>query len=467
MPMPRLSGDHLADDEDTHLLLHAKALLTILGGTYDARRSLPAVAGDLVTLEQRSWESNPIQGYDSDVLAEVITVLSVYPAETLAQAADLLQRVPQFAHDSAHNTRRVLAQWACRRYPPGPDHRLNLRPHLVAERLILDTLARTPELLVDDDTALPVLTRMCTSFPHAVDLLVAMVTRQPGRLAGRLRAILATAVPCHRLDRALAAVVRNAPADAHEELARLTIPGPFSHLRCAIDELEVRHCRDLVEKQPGRHEHALADALVSSAITLGWVGRHSEALAAHEQAVAICRTLAEKAPEQAKLAKFLRDLGASLALVGKLRDALVVRQEALAICLELVETQSDLYRTDLARSLESYGSSLRKIGRRRAALASHQQATEIFRELAEAAPGEYRPALAASLQQLAASLGAVGRHREALTTYEEALDICQRVVTGAPEQDGADLAEALLVSATGCQRLNAITRHSPSDSKRW
>jgi hypothetical protein len=174
VPPPDLSDRPVGHDEDTLLVLHARALLAVLGRAGIRGWSLTNIATELVGLETRTWDTDLPRlpdGCDADVLAEAVTVLLLLPAQTLDEAAEVLRRVPQLSHDTAHQSRVAVARWAYRRYPPGPDHRLNLRPHLIAERLLLNTLSRTRRLLHDDDTptAVPVLAQACATFPDAID----------------------------------------------------------------------------------------------------------------------------------------------------------------------------------------------------------------------------------------------------------------------------------------------------------
>ncbi|GAB3901841.1 hypothetical protein GCM10029964_091240 [Kibdelosporangium lantanae] len=218
-------------DEDTLLVLHARAFLTVLGRTGSPGWSLRRVARELVDLEQRRWEGDlrslPV-GCDREVLAEAVTALSLSPADTVLRAAEVLRHVPQFSHDSAHESRVVVARWVRRRYPPGPDGRSDLQPHLVGERLVLDTLARTPQLLQIDSTAVvPVLTQACDTFPDAVHLLTAVLTQHPLMLASHLRTIVILSIADTHLDGPLADLVDTSHADPQRELATLTIPSRF------------------------------------------------------------------------------------------------------------------------------------------------------------------------------------------------------------------------------------------------
>ncbi|MGH3622662.1 MAG: tetratricopeptide repeat protein [Sciscionella sp.] len=347
VPPPDLPARPVGMEEDTLLLLHARALLAVLGRTGTPGWSLREIAGELVVLEQRNWNTDLAglpAGCDTDVLAEAVTILLLSPAETVTQAAELLRRVPQFAHDSAHESRLTVARWAHRHYPPGPDHRLDLRPHLVGERLLLDTLIRVPELLCDD-AAVPVLTRAYDTFPEAVDLLTTLLNQQPQLLPARLPMILATGVTGYRLDCALATLLDPEYSDTRANLAALTIPDTFPHLRCAINHLAVIHYRELAEVEPDRHRPDLAAALNSLGVSLWELGRYREALTVSEEVVAVRRELAEVEPDRHRpdLAAALNNLGVSLEKMGEIQKSLQMRRESVAVWKACKDRDPELY----------------------------------------------------------------------------------------------------------------------------
>jgi hypothetical protein len=106
VPPPEIAALPVGRDEDTPLVLHARALLTVNGRPGDLRTSsLRDLAHDLVRLEQRHWTTSAPAGCDPDVLAEALTTLLLVPAENLVAAAESLRRVPQLSHDASHETR--------------------------------------------------------------------------------------------------------------------------------------------------------------------------------------------------------------------------------------------------------------------------------------------------------------------------------------------------------------------------
>nr|WP_282916597.1 hypothetical protein [Saccharothrix syringae] len=284
VPAPDLPDRPVGADGDTPLVLHARALLAVLGRSGIRTWSLADLVTELVTLEQRSWQTDLPRlpaGCDVEVLAEAVAVLALLPAAGVELAAELLRRVPQFSHDTTRESRVAVARWAHRRYPPGPDHRLDLRPHLVGERLVLDTLTRTPSLLRDDDVpaVAPVLARAHSSFPDALDHLTALLTRQPHLLPDALAAVLATGVTGRTLDHALAALIDTYGTDSDLRTRLITLDDipELPYLSLAQARLRVEHYRVLAEAEPDRHRLDLARSLHNLGSCLVEVGRAREA----------------------------------------------------------------------------------------------------------------------------------------------------------------------------------------------
>ncbi|WP_372672738.1 hypothetical protein, partial [Amycolatopsis kentuckyensis] len=319
-------------EDDTPLVLHARALLAVLGRIHSRTQPAAELFTELVALEQRGWAADlprlPV-GCDVDTLAEALTVLLLSPAADVEEAATLLRRLLQFAHDTAQESRIAIAGWVHRRYPLGPDHRPNLVPHFVAERLVLDTLCRCPHLLRDQDApaAAPVLARAYTTYEDALEQLTILLAHQISQVPEALVVILATGVTGHLLDRALAGLITTDVADdirARERLLELNPPAAFPHLSAAHSQLLVTQHRAQVESEPNRYRPDLADSLVGLGHNLWTIGRYREALEATEEAVTIYRGLADVEPDRylSDLAKSLRNLEASLGEVGRHREGL-------------------------------------------------------------------------------------------------------------------------------------------------
>ncbi|MEJ2858660.1 MULTISPECIES: tetratricopeptide repeat protein [unclassified Saccharothrix] len=438
---PDVPDRPVGSDDDTPLVLHARALLAVLGRTRTRTWSPAELVTELVALEQRGWRADLPElprGCDVEVLAEAVTVLLLLPADDLDHAARLLRRVPQFAHDAAQESRVAVARWALRRYPPGPDHRLDLRPHLVAERLVLNTLSRAPRLLTDDDmpVAAPILVAAHTDHADALDVLSALLAPRPAVLPETITAILSTGAGDHRLDRALAALVDSEAVaihpDARERLVALVPHPAMTHLFVAHGRLLVDHHRRRAED--GGHRPELAQSLAYLAHHLRDLGRYAEALAPAAEAVEIRRELADLEPDQhlPELARSLYGLATTLSELGRDREALAADERALRIRRDLTHADPAGRRADLARSLSGTGMTLLRLGRLGDALAAHEEAVEIRRDLARADPAERRADLADSLHSLGVVLWQLGRYREALAAVEEATAARRDLASAAP-----------------------------------
>ena len=139
----------------------------------------------------------------------------------------------------------------------------------------------------------------------------------------------------------------------------------------------------------------------------------------------------------------LNNLATSLSEVGQREAALAPAQEAAALYRELAAKAPDAYRPDLAMALNNLANRLSEVGQREAALAPAQEAVAIRRELAAKAPDAYRPDLAMALNNLANRLSEVGQREAALAPAQEAVAICPRA------------------GGQGARCLSARSRHGP------
>lgn len=449
---PELPDRPVGTNQDTMLILHARALLTTLGNTDARELSMATLMAELVDREMRAWELGPASlpaGCDVEVLAEAVTVLMLIPAKSAEEAAEALRRVPQFASDAAHESRFAVARWARNRYPNGPDERLGVRPHLVGDRLMLDTLGRA-DLLEPGDIAVatPVLVRAHGDFPDALELLMALLDRDGPPLSPVITALLDTSAPDHAVDRAIAALVDHTRITDPGHLARTsTSPanGRFPRIRAALATLFVENCRKLAEAEPERHLLDLAGALFALSGALDKLGRYREMLASAEEAVTICRELADVDPcHLADLAHALSNLAAALERLGRDRQALAPGEEAVAICRELADTDPGPHLSDLAQALGHRGATLRSLGHYREGLDVAEESVTLHRELADAERGPHLPGLADSLGNLAGILHALGRFQEALDLNEEGIAIRRELAEAEPERHLPRLARALI-----------------------
>ncbi|WP_162186951.1 tetratricopeptide repeat protein [Amycolatopsis vancoresmycina] len=438
IPPPDLPDRAVGHDGDTPLIVHARALLAALGRQGTRTWSFAEIMSELVALELHSWEADLDRlpkGCDVEVLSQAVAVLLVLPARTDEQAADLLRRVSQYSKKAAFESRMTIARWARRRHPPGPDGRLDLRPHLVGERLVLDVLGRTNLLREEDTAAITALVRSYTEFPDALEVLVPLLDRQRAHLPELLAGIIDTGVAGHALDVALAALV-----DADDGLVRLrliTIEAPVSlrNLRAAISQCAVAHHRELVKADPDRYLPDLADALFDLGSSLQALGRFRSALGFIEESVELYRRLAIDDPETYEQDLAASLVGASFILreLGCPRDAVELAREGVGIHRRLAVDEANFDEGLFAYSLNTLGLVLRELGRPREAIEVARESVELFRRLAAEAPESQVPILAMALLNLGLVLGELGELHDAVDSVRESVEIHRRLVAVEPD----------------------------------
>jgi len=190
------------------------------------------------------------------------------------------------------------------------------------------------------------------------------------------------------------------------------------------------------------HLPGLAMSLNQLGIRLAAVGRRAEAAAPAEESLNLFRRLAASdsgyLPE---LANALSNAGSRLFDEGRYEAALVPAAEAVTLYQRLAKPDEGGGRHlgDLAIALDNYANSLTALERHEESLAPSESATRIHAELAAQAPGTHLPELARALNNLAGRLYHLGRHEDALARNEEALDITQRLAEANPAVYQRDL----------------------------
>jgi tetratricopeptide (TPR) repeat protein len=442
----------VGDDMDTLLVLHARALLAVLNRAGARTLTLREITTELVAIEVRQWNADqtalPV-GCNAEVLSEVITVLTLFPAESMQDAAEALCRVPQFSHEAAQESRMVAARWARHRYATSPDHHLDMRPHLLGERLLIDTLTtQCPQVLHDLSrenlvAAVAVLARAYGSFSDALPLLTATLEHHSEFLPEALSAVFATGVTGLDLDRALTQLVTTSSQDTAATLASLSAPQRLVHLRCALAAAAVTYRRDLSTDDRDRYRLDLADALNQLRICLQEIGRLSEAVAAGEEAVALTQQLTESDPDRSVYVTALTNLGLALWEAGRPQEALAAAEEVAAIWREHAERKPDHPCSNYAAALMNLDLGLRVMHRPQMALAVAEEATAIWRDLTQTNPHRYRNDYAFGLTNISLCWRDMGRHREALAAIEEAVDIRREAARLDPDQNQSHYATTL------------------------
>ena len=298
--------------------------------------------------------------------------------------------------------------------------------------------------------------------PAAVPLYARLIQADPAsRVTAGADAALTASTARPRLDAALAALVTSThwSPDALASLNHHLPEGTLPRTRAAVAAATVDHARET-----GTPED-LADALNSYGASLRDLGRHRDALAAKEEALALYRDLAAANPaHQPSLAGALNSYGTSLRDLGRHRDALAAEEEALALYRDLAAA-NPAHQPSLANALNSYGASLRDLGRHREALAAEEEALALYRDLAAANPA-HQPDLARALNNYGISLRDLGRHRDALAALEEALALCRDLAAANPAHQPG-LADALNSYGTACGTWDGTGTRWPPMRRRW
>ena len=445
LPEATATADTTSADEPM-LAVQAKALLAVL----DTERRRPGqpvaqalpfdrVAEALFDHEQRRWEQTaqqPGRGL-TDLAAVVqqraIATLMLASAASEDQAITALQVIPDLADAPAERLARI-ARWAFDLYPPGP---VRLQPAMLAEWFLITQLTTAPSLARHlPGLARPHLPALLILLAHASDhmpagilLFARLIKTDPASLAapGADAALTAsTAQPL--LDAALAEQVTAThwSPGALTELNRHLLEGTLPRTRAAVSAVLVDHARETGTRED------LANALNSYGLSLSELGRHRDALATLEDALALWRPLAAANPaHKPNLARALDSYGTSLRDLGRHADALAAKRKALAL-LQRLAAANPADEPDLAHTLGCYGASLSIRGRHWGALAAQKEALALWRRLAAANPA-HQPDLADTLGCYGASLRNLGQQSEALAYDREALELYARLADSYPD----------------------------------
>lgn len=485
------------------IVLHAAALIAVLRFSADPAMPLRLVVGgevldELVQHEAAYWRRSANSAGltdDGPVVKSVVAAAVLLGAESAADAAAVVTRVPSLA-DISQEMKRRWSRWLYGLYPAEEDGRLgSLQPDLLAERHVVSQLTADPELaracLRDlsgrqAERALTILARACAHQDQArpiiasalrdnlADLgLAAVHVAQQTRadLGDQLAEALAgTAAPLQVLrtiaselpypNTALAQAGLTATLQVRSSLPPGTEPADRAEwdyraglLLSQVGRLAeaesmfgtaVTAYRRLANEPSGGHSADLAASLASLGALLAETGRPAEALPVTEEAVRIRRELATATPGRYReeLADSMANLGVLLSRLGR-PTALAVTQEALGIRRELAEAEPIPYRADLAASLCNFGALLGELGRSTEALAATEEAIEIYREFSGILPDRIRPDLALALMNLSGRLTEAGQPAQALTSIQEAVTLFRKLAAALPERYKTILSKTL------------------------
>ena len=454
------------------LVLHTAALVAALRFRDDPAASLRVVVAEgvldeLLVHEARYWRRKaaaaglPAEGA---LLKPVVAVAALLGARALAEAADLIARVPDLS-DTSQEQRRSWARWLYELYPPDREGQLgSLQPDLLAETHVVRQLVAAPDLAqaclrnLSRDQAVHALTVLARARVHqdaAQQLIAEALQEDLAHLA------VPTAQVALQTSGALSTLLADALREAPAPLGALiriadTLPYPSVTLAQAHLQVVLRVREAL---PPGAKPAVIAEWNRKTGAVLVQLGRAPDAVPVTEEAIAIYRELAQGNPAQYghDLAMSLVTLGAILSELGRSADALLVTEEAVAIYRELAQGNPARYRHELAESLSNLGLNLSEMGRAADALPVIEEAIAIYRELARGNPARYSPGLAVSLTNLSFSLLRLGRHVDALKAAQEAVATYRQLVQIEPDRYRPGLAQSLSNLGVGFSELGRHT----------
>ena len=203
---------------------------------------------------------------------------------------------------------------------------------------------------------------------------------------------------------------------------RLTEAGRHDDALAALDEA-IAIGRRHVHAKPLRYAPNLAAALLMKAHLLAELGHVEQALSSAEGAVDIYRTLVpgDQVRFEPILFAALTSLGFWRHRRGEFAAALPVFEEAAALGRRLPAARI----ADRAMALNNYGAVLQEVGRSSDALPQLEEAVEIRRRLVAENRSRYEPDLVASLRNLEQTLSALGRYVEAVGVVDELATLSQ------------------------------------------
>ena len=415
--------------------------------------------------EARHWAAR-MPGLSSRVRRECVALATLAGARDDAEAAALLDLVPDLAAGPAAAARHQAGQWLRGLYE-GPDQWNPLRPDRLGEALIARVLrerenggsgllAAVLDLPSDAqaERALEVLVRLAADpaasviagtlagrYAGLVQRCVRQARGAPGRpgraglLDGLTRAHLAL-LPDTRISALPLAVQAQLSASA-DVLADLARDYGRSREALALYESAMAIDQRKHEAEPGNttYRRDLSISYQRLADLAAEAGRSGDAEDLYRQYQAVAQELTELEPGNTT---YRRDLSISYKRLadlaraaGRSGDAEDLYRQALAVAQELTELEpgNTTYRRDLSISYERLADLAAEAGRSGDAEDLYRQALAVAQELTELEPGNttYRRDLSISFNKLADLARAAGRSGDAEDLYRQALAVAQEL----------------------------------------
>lgn len=184
---------------------------------------------------------------------------------------------------------------------------------------------------------------------------------------------------------------------------------------------------DVLRNATGRvADDELAELYYDYAVLLQSNRQYEKSLQLYEQNVALCRELAEKAPET-YLPHVAQNVGNMACLHSDLQkydQAENEYAEAISVYKVLVETSPEVYLLKVALNLEFLAILHQDIQKYEQAEKEYLEGISIYKELAEISPEIYSPDVARNIGNLASLHEELNKYEQAEAEYYEAINIC-------------------------------------------
>ena len=431
------------------IVTQVRAVLAALAGTRERVEAIRTagidrVAAGLIEHERQRWDraagdprwSLP-EGFTVEDREEALLALVLLAPTTFDAAVGVLRRLPLF-HEQPEGSLSHIVHWAHHLYPGAEPAQVEPTPDFLRDALLAGLAqpahAELTEFLLSalstqegqDGAVLTRLVRAAALFATVAPLVGKIVHNQPTFVAAAIESLVLTGPAARVVERHLVGAITPDVVTAHGvgRLLDLLEPTQFTHLRATLQQLAVQHAREaLNEDDTEKTRAALARSLINLGASLWELGRHREALDAHEEAVGLWRDLAAQEPTRhtPALAASLTILGNSLRELGRHREALDAHEEAVGLRRDLAAQEPTRHTPDLAQSLNNLANTLCGLGRHDEELELRTEAVLRWRILVRLDPDQHQDAYQREQDRLAGHFAKHDREPDAAWRAEEDL----------------------------------------------
>ena len=201
----------------------------------------------------------------------------------------------------------------------------------------------------------------------------------------------------------------------------------------------------LAADDPALYLPEVAMVFQNQATTLYELGEYALARQSYQQALNYCRKQSAQGDIEPKtdLLTILNGIGVEYQTENNSAEALRLLSEALTIAQQLVETDPQVFRSDMALTQINLASVLTDTGQFEQAQYHAQQSLNTFRQLADEQPQSYLSELAKSLGVNAELQNRLNSIPQSERLYQEAIELWRTLATAEPVIYNPQLAETL------------------------